>query len=114
MKPIILRTVGKDKFEILFDYNWEDVSIPAGFITDLDSVPRIPFVYALIKGRARISAIIHDYLCVYSNLTQKEIDKVFKKAMKAEGVDWLYKNLIYYSTRLYQTTIGKVKKKWRK
>ena len=38
------------------------VSVPKGFVTDLASVPRLPFVYWSVGGRARRAAGIHDYL----------------------------------------------------
>jgi|SRR3990167_3334754 len=36
--------------------------VPAGTETDLDSVPRLPLAYWLVKGRARKSAVLHDWL----------------------------------------------------
>lgn len=39
------------------------ITVPAGFGTDLDSVPRwLPGAYAMFKGRAVLEAILHDYL----------------------------------------------------
>ena len=93
---------------MLEDYTWENITVPKGFVTDLDSVPRIPFIYALAKGRARVSAIIHDYLCVYSNLPQADVDKIFLKAMKAEGLGKFYRSLIFTAVRCYQVTLGKL------
>jgi hypothetical protein len=36
--------------------------IEKGFITDLDSIPRLPLVHACLKGRTVIGALAHDYL----------------------------------------------------
>ena len=38
------------------------VTVPADFETDLDSVPRIPVAYTVLKGRATRSAVLHDWL----------------------------------------------------
>jgi len=63
---------------------WE-VEVPKGYSTDLDSVPRIPFVYAWLKGRATKSAVIHDWL-YYNKHDRSEADRIFLNAMKDEGV----------------------------
>lgn len=60
-------------------------TIPAGFSTDLASVPRLPVAHMLFAGRARRSAILHDYL--YEMRYPREwADAAFRAAMQAEGV----------------------------
>lgn len=39
----------------------ERVTVNPGFKYDGDSVPRIPFAYAWLKGRAQASACLHDW-----------------------------------------------------
>ena len=70
------------------------VVVPEGFVTDMDSVPRLPVAYAMFKGRAVKAAVIHDYL--YSIQAGKSYaDNVFLEAMKAEGVAWYLRYPIY-------------------
>lgn len=38
------------------------VSVPAGFVTDLGSVPRLPVVYWLFGDAFQWAAVVHDYL----------------------------------------------------
>jgi hypothetical protein len=63
------------------------IEIPAGYRTDLASVPRIPLVYARTGNRAVLPAIVHDDL--YENgkpgLTRKQADLVFLEAMQDEN-----------------------------
>jgi len=76
------------------------VAVPKGFSTDLDSVPRIPFAYAWLKGRAVKSAVIHDWL--YSKRhDRKEADKIFLEAMEEEGVPSWRRLPIYLAVRAF-------------
>lgn len=85
--------------EYTTDDGWT-VEVPPGYSTDLDSVPRIPFAYAWLKGRATKSAVIHDYL--YSNRhDRKEADKIFLNAMKDEGVPVWRRVPIYLAVRAF-------------
>lgn len=75
-------------------------AVPAGFVTDLDSVPRIPVVHTIFKGRAIVSAVIHDYL-YRSGRTRSYADKAFLRAMEREGVRRRYRYPIYWAVRLF-------------
>jgi len=76
------------------------VEVPAGYSTDLDSVPRIPFVYAWLKGQATKSAVIHDWL-YFNKHDRKEADKIFLEAMKEEGVAVWRRWPIYLAVRAF-------------
>lgn len=83
--------VTKDGFE---------VEVPEGYLTDLDSVPRIPFIYAWLKGRAIKSAVIHDWL-YYNKADRKQADNIFLEAMKDEGVPVYRRVPIYLAVRAF-------------
>jgi len=57
------------------------LTAPAGFITDLASVPRIPLVYWLVGGRANHAAVIHDYCYrlrpLYRSFSHGETERAF-------------------------------------
>jgi hypothetical protein len=75
------------------------VVVPTGFVTDLDSIPRIPIIYAALKGRAVKSAIIHDYL--YREQRGKRFaDALFLQAMKDEGIAAGWRYAIYWGVCL--------------
>lgn len=77
-----------DPFDVRIDVDGQlpiFVTVPAGFATDLASVPRLPGAYLLFGGRARRSAILHDYLYV-TRWDRKFADNAFLAAMRAEGV----------------------------
>jgi len=63
------------------------LTIPAGFTTDFDSVPRIPLAYWLTGNTGRAAAAVHDYLYQTHLCKEKSIaDNVFYEAMRALGV----------------------------
>lgn len=61
------------------------LTVPAGFVTDLASVPRMPFAYWAFGNRARRAAILHDWL--YTMRYPREwADSMFYAGMLAEGI----------------------------
>jgi hypothetical protein len=75
------------------------LEVPAGFTTDLASVPRVPGAYLLFGGHARRSAVLHDYL--YSTDTDRQLaDEVFLAAMRAEGEPWYVRGPMWLAVRL--------------
>jgi hypothetical protein len=74
------------------------LAVPAEFETDLDSVPRLPLAYWLMKGRAFKSAILHDYL-YYVGYPREFADDVMFGAMVHEGVHPATRQAIYAGVR---------------
>jgi hypothetical protein len=72
------------------------ITVPIGFETDGDSVPRFPIVYLVFKGRATKSAVVHDYL-YFSQLGKAYADSLFLEAMKDEGVALRWRYPIYWA-----------------
>ena len=65
------------------------ITVPPGFITDLASVPRIPFVYDKWGNRAHREAVLHDYLYCYDSIPVVDFgvaNALFLEAMKSRGV----------------------------
>ena len=62
------------------------ITVPAGYLTDLASVPRLPMAYALFGGTANASAVVHDSLVDDEFIPWRVAADVFAEAMKAEGV----------------------------
>lgn len=65
------------------------ITVPAGFETDLASVPRVPIIFTLWGDRAHREGVLHDGVyCVdfYPKISYSEANKVFLEAMKSRGV----------------------------
>ena len=64
------------------------LTVPAGFVCDFASVPRVPVVYMLFGDEAHQAAVVHDYLYRYAVVERKVADRVFCEAMSVSGVGW--------------------------
>lgn len=95
------KTTEPCRFCIDMDISWVIVEIAAGFVCDLDSVPReVPIAHAWMKGRTRSAAVLHDAL--YRAGADRELaDKAFLRAMELEGVRKRYRLPIYWAVRLF-------------
>ena len=92
------------------------ITVPAGCVTDLTTVPRWGWALVPPDGPWVKAAIIHDYLYAtvgtgkwkghpasitrptpYSRL---ESDRILREAMKNLGIGWFIRNIIYLAVRL--------------
>ena len=79
------------------------VEVPAGFVTDFASVPRVPFVYMLWGDRAHHEAVIHDYLYRIDSapvVVRERADAVFLEAMQCRGKSCFVCRPMYLGVRL--------------
>jgi hypothetical protein len=76
------------------------ITTPEGFITDLDSTPRIPLVYLLINGFGDGPAVTHDYLYSTGALSREQSDAVLKEACLATGVPGWKAHLVWMGVRV--------------
>lgn len=81
------------------------IVVPKGFITDFDSVPRLPVVYLMAKNWATKSALVHDYLYKQGRLNGKKIsrkqaDFIFHDAMGHEHLLPRRQNIIFAGVRV--------------
>ena len=79
------------------------VIVPIGFETDLSSVPRIPFIYAMWGARAHREGILHD-LIFRSDSTPivqwMVANNVFLEAMEVRGKPWYIRYPMYWGVCL--------------
>jgi hypothetical protein len=61
-------------------------TVPAGFQTDLASVPRLPLVFLLAGDSARKASVVHDFLYSTHAVTRTVADAVLKEASLLTGV----------------------------
>lgn len=76
------------------------LTVPAGFVTNLASIP-IGFRNLLnVNGRSRKPAVLHDWLYRTHIMSRKEADQLFREALKAEGLGPITRNLYYAGVRI--------------
>ena len=106
-----LRLLRSSHYEIINTFAFRspslnlEIKIYPGFQTIFDNIPRIPGIHALLKGRAELSAIVHDIIYRLGILddrtfTRKEADVVMEEAMRAEKINAFYRYCIYLGIRI--------------
>jgi hypothetical protein len=75
------------------------IIVPAGFVTDLASVPRLPVAFWLAGDTARKAALVHDFLYDRHLGGRQIADDVFLEAMRCEGVSAWVTALMYRAVR---------------
>jgi hypothetical protein len=79
-----------------------EIEVPAGFLSDGASVPRIFWTLFSPFGEYFGAALIHDWLYTPANriFSRRSSDDIFLAAMKDAGVPWVRRSLIYRAVRV--------------
>jgi len=77
------------------------ITVPAGFVTDLASTPRIPFVYDFAGGVANMASVIHDYAYSTHIVDRKTADAILREASALTGVSWLTRQAMWLGVRAF-------------
>ena len=107
--PADLRLLEHEKWEILTQFEYhvgsypsdDVIRVPAGFVTDLASVPRMLWSILPPHGEYAKAAIIHDYLYTIGLCSKQYADNVFLEAMTVLGVAMWRRKLMYWAVRLF-------------
>lgn len=107
--PADVRLLGDYKFELLakFDYHVgrmpsdDVIGVPAGFVTDLASVPRALWSILPPHGQYAKAAIVHDYLYQQAIGSKRYADDVFLEAMEVLGVARWRRMVMYWAVRCF-------------
>lgn len=78
-----------------------EITVPAGFQTDLASVPRLPLVFLLTGGTSTEAAVVHDYLYSTHLVDRKTADAVLREASAVIGVPGWRRGLMWAGVRLF-------------
>lgn len=92
----------------------EVITVPAGFVTDLTSIPRFAWTWYPPDGPWVKAAIVHDFLYdtagkgrwfnrghLDRTYTRREADQYLKEGMEDRGVGGWERNVIYGAVRLF-------------
>ena len=76
------------------------ITVPAGFITDLESAPRWPVVYWLVGDLVQEPAVLHDF-CYSTGLFPRDVcDALLMEAAIATGTPTWQASLIWAGVRI--------------
>ena len=76
------------------------ITVPAGFVSDLASIPRLPLIYLLLNGIADEPGVVHDYLYSTGKVPRAMADQVLREACLLTGVPAWKADLIYVGVRV--------------
>lgn len=100
---IKLMNPDKQLWQLTSSLNYNDITVPIGFITDLSSVPRIFWSIYPPSGRYMAASIVHDFLYCRHSVSRKKADIIFLEAMKESDppVRFATRYLFYWAVRLF-------------
>lgn len=76
------------------------LTIPAGFVTDLASIPQILWNILPPIGRYDHAAVVHDFLYQNNGVTRAQADVVLREAMEVKKVPAWMRWTIYSGVRV--------------
>lgn len=78
------------------------IEVPVGFLTDLASVPRVPFLFWAAGGAAPGPAVLHDWLCQSHppGVSWVQAAAVFLEAMSLDGTPGWRARLMWLGVRI--------------
>lgn len=112
MKGVIdnidVRARSDGKWELLEDFDWYEITVPKGFLSDFASIPRI--FWAILHptdSKILAASLTHDF--IYSKhgklkdrtLSRKDCDKIFLKIMQTVGLGWFKRTMAYNAVRVF-------------
>jgi hypothetical protein len=81
-----------------------EVIVPAGFITDLATVPRLFWGVIQPSGRHDYAVLVHDYL-IEQGTNRRFADKELLYLLECSGVSWIKRILMFSACRIYNEFI---------
>lgn len=104
---LTLRSVDANTWELVeplgYRGRWQEFVVPAGFRTDLATVPRVVVWLIARTGRYTRAAVLHDWLVTEgirsAAVTSREADGLFRRVMRELGVPVLRRWLMWTGVR---------------
>jgi hypothetical protein len=111
LSKVELEMLGSYKFKLLNPIVYADskytptsttqIVVPAGFVTDLATIPRLFWSIMPPDGEYAKAAIIHDFLYTNNTFERYRCDQILEEAMEITGVDLWKRKVIYAAVRLF-------------
>ncbi len=84
-----------------------NVEVPAGFHTDLSSIPRVFRSIIPQVGPQNRASVLHDWAYEEGvpGMSRAQADRMFLDVMEWDGVSWLRRNVMYAAVRVGGSTL---------
>ncbi|MFX4223515.1 MAG: DUF1353 domain-containing protein [Thalassobaculum sp.] len=109
---LILRKLNGPEWEVLEPFRYWSramqgwIRVPAGFTTDLASIPWFGRWYVSVDGDHTKAAVVHDFLYTlasardFPDLPRRDADRVFREALRLRGVGPIKTWIMYAAVRI--------------
>jgi hypothetical protein len=107
-EDVVVRRVDTDNWQTVCEIEYlgrdQRFKIPAGFVTDFASVPRIVTWLVPKYGIYTLAVILHDWLCELlkageSPVSSRDADGILRRIMREQGVLFLQRWLMWTGVR---------------
>lgn len=118
--PLDVRKVGDRAWKLLapviYRGDYGRYVVPAGYVTDFASVPRLLWILFPQSGRWDAAAVVHDWLITNGllgevDITSAHVDAEFRGALKAVNVDFIRRWLMWAGVR-WAAPLTKARRSW--
>ncbi|MHC4623360.1 MAG: DUF1353 domain-containing protein [Planctomycetota bacterium] len=86
-------------YDVGVEGSGETIKVPAGFITDFASVPRLFWAFFPTWGKYGNAAVIHDYVYWEQSYSRERADEIFLEGMLVLGVGQRKAGLLYNAVK---------------
>ena len=86
--------------QMLVEYGSKVIAVPADFLTDFASIPRVFRAIVPVLGRQNKPSVWHDYMYVSKPVSRRDADWLFLEALESVGVGWLKRNAMWAAVRI--------------
>lgn len=107
LTPLRVEQISDDDWRVTEDFRYRsavldrEILVPAGFVTDFASVPRLPVIYLLAGGVAVRPATLHDFLYRSGSAPKEKADAVFLEAMELVGIPWWRRKMMWAGVAVF-------------
>ena len=99
-KDLHLRPRPGDRYQLLRDYEWMGVRVPAGYLTNGANIPRVFWsVWPPNRPDYMPIVVIHDYLCDRGEY--RRADRLLYRGRRVLGIGKVTATLWYWAVRVY-------------
>lgn len=86
--------------DLVYQGNDDIFTIPAGFITDLASIPPIFKPFFPVYGKYTKAAVMHDCHYIEQHISRKDADGIFRRTMRESTVGKIRRYLMWFAVRI--------------
>lgn len=91
----------KFTYDVGYKGSGDTITVPAGFITDFASVPRVFWSVFPRWGKYGNASVVHDYLYFTKDRSRKEADYIFYEGMIVSNTNKIVAKIMYYAVRFF-------------